>query len=127
MDLPLQIKERLDALGVLESDVEEVFIRGSGAGGQKINKTASTVVLRHRPSATDVRCQQERSQAANRLLAWELFCEKLETRLRAAEAERAAERAKALRVNRKRSARQKALLVEGKRRRAETKAGRRDP
>jgi protein subunit release factor B len=47
MDLPLQIRERLDALGVLPGDVMEVFVRGSGAGGQKINKTSSTVVLRH--------------------------------------------------------------------------------
>lgn len=114
-------------MGVLASDVVEVFIRGSGAGGQKINKTASTVVLRHGPSGTEVRCQQERSQAMNRMRAWELFCEKLETKLRAAEAERVAVRAKARRVNRKRSARQKALLVAEKRRRAETKAGRRDP
>ncbi len=102
-------------------------MRGSGAGGQKINKTSSTVVLRHGPSGTEVRCQEERSQAVNRLRAWERFCEKLEERLRAAEAARRAEVAKARRLNRKRSARQKAMLVAGKRRRGEVKAGRRRP
>lgn len=99
-------------------------MRGSGAGGQKINKTSSTVVLRHEPTGTEVRCQDERSQAVNRERAWERFCEKLEERLRVAEATRKATVAKARRVNRKRSARQKAILVAGKRQRAEVKAGR---
>jgi protein subunit release factor B len=127
MDLPSQIRERLDALGVLPGDVTEVFVRGSGAGGQKINKTSSTVVLRHGPSGVEVRCQEERSQAVNRERAWERFCEKLEERLRVAEAARVAARAKARRTNRPRSARQKAKLVAGKRRRAEVKATRRAP
>ena len=127
MDLPLQIKERLDALGVLPGDVTEGFVRGSGAGGQKINKTSSTVVLRHALSGTEVRCQEERSQAVNRLRAWERFCEKLEERLRVAEAARQAEVAKARRKGRKRSTRQKAILVAVKRRRGEVKAARRRP
>ena len=125
MDLPSKIQERLDALGVLAGDVTETFTRGSGAGGQKINKTSSTVVLRHGPTGTEVRCQAERSQAANRARAWEIFCEKLEERVRAMEGERRAAVAKARRTNRKRSARQKAILVAGKRIRAAVKAGRR--
>ena len=127
MDLPSKIQERLDALGVLAGDVTETFTRGSGAGGQKINKTSSTVVLRHGPTGTEVRCQAERGQAANRELAWERFCEKLEERVRVAEAARRAAVAKTRRTNRKRSARQKAILVAGKRIRAEVKAGRRAP
>ncbi len=63
----------------------------------------------------------------NRLRAWERFCEKLEERLREIEARRQAAVAKARRVNRKRSARQKAILVAGKRRRGEVKAARRRP
>ena len=85
MDLPTQIQERLDALGVLAADVEERFVRGSGPGGQKINKTSSTVCLRHGPTGVEVRCQKERSQAANRVTAWEELCAKLEGKLRAAE------------------------------------------
>lgn len=127
MDLPTQIQARLDALGVLAGDVTETFTRGSGAGGQKINKTSSTVVLRHGPTGVEVRCQAERSQAANREKAWGLFCEKLEARVRVAEAERKATAAKARRLNRKRSARQKAILVAEKRRHGETKALRRAP
>lgn len=127
MDLPLKIQERLDGLGVLAGDVTETFTRGSGTGGQKINKTSSTVVLRHGPTGTEVRCQAERSQAANRARAWEIFCEKLEERVRVAETARRAALAKTRRTNRKRSARQKAMLVAGKRQRAEVKAGRRSP
>ncbi len=125
MDLPNKIQERLDALGVLAGDVTETFTRGSGAGGQKINKTSSTVVLRHGPTGVEVRCQAERSQAANRARAWDLFCEKLEARVREAEAARRAAQAKARRKNRPRSARQKAKLVAEKRLRGATKATRR--
>jgi protein subunit release factor B len=125
MDLPPQIRDRLDALGVLAGDVTETFTKGTGAGGQKINKTSSTVVLRHGPTGTEVRCQEERSQAANRARAWERFCEKLEERVKVAEAARQAVVAKARRLGRKRSARQKAILVEAKRRRGEVKQARR--
>ena len=125
MDLPSQIRERLDAVGVLPGDVTEVFIRGSGAGGQKINKTSSTVVLRHGPSGLEVRCQEERSQAANRARAWERFCDKLEERQRLAEAERQAAVAKARRNARPKSRRQKQIQVEAKRHRAEIVAARR--
>ena len=125
MDLPSQIRDRLDALGILPGDVTETFTRGSGAGGQKINKTSSTVVLRHGPSGLEVRCQDERSQAVNRQRAWERFCEKFEERARTAEAGRQAAAAKARRSKRGRSARQKAKLVAGKRIRAQVKANRR--
>jgi peptide chain release factor len=124
MDLPTSIKARLDKLGVLPGDVSEVFVRGSGAGGQKINKTSSTVVLRHGPTGTEVRCQEERSQAVNRERGWARLCEKLEEKLRVAEAARKAAVAKARRIDRQRSARQKAKLVAEKRLRAVVKAGR---
>ena len=50
MALPTQIDERLAAAGVQASEVDERFVRGAGPGGQKINKTSSTVWLRHRPT-----------------------------------------------------------------------------
>lgn len=127
MDLPTQIQERLDAIGVLAADVEERFVRGSGPGGQKINKTSSTVCLQHRPTGVEVRCQKERSQAANRETAWSELCGKLEAKVRGVELARQQEAAKARRTNRRRSARQKAISVAGKRHRAEIKAGRREP
>ena len=77
--------ERMQALGVREQDIEEQFVRSSGAGGQKVNKTSSCVVLHHRPTGVRVKCQQERSQALNRFLARRILLDKIETKLRGAE------------------------------------------
>ena len=124
VDLPTQIQQRLDSLGVLRADVEERFVRGTGPGGQKINKTSSTVCVKHLPSGVEVRCQRERSQAANRETAWKELCGKLEVRLRQAEQSRQQAAAKIRRTHRPRSQRQKAIAVAGKRHRAAIKAGR---
>ena len=121
MNLPTQIQRRLDTLGIIPSDVEEKFVRGSGPGGQKINKTSSTVWLRHRPTGTEVRMQRERSQAANRELAWVELCQKLETILRQAESERRAAVEKARRSKRPKSRAQKKRMVAGKRHRRAAK------
>ena len=116
-----EIEKRLDALGVLRADVEEKFVRGSGPGGQKINKTSSTVWLRHRPTGVEVRMQRERSQAANRELAWAELCEKLETILRQAEAARRDAVEKLRRSKRPKSRAQKRRQVAGKRHRRAAK------
>jgi len=63
------LRERLRSLGVLEADIEEQFIRGSGSGGQKVNKTASAVYLKHGPSGIEVKSQKSRSQSNNRFFA----------------------------------------------------------
>lgn len=117
MNLPTQIQTRLDTLGIIPADVEEKFVRGSGPGGQKINKTSSTVCLRHRPTGVEVRVQRERSQAANRELAWQELCEKLESALRQAEAVRRAAVEKERRRKRPKTRGQKRRMVETKRRR----------
>jgi peptide chain release factor len=126
---PLQIeanvRRRLAALGVGAADVEERFIRGSGPGGQKINKTASTVWLRHGPTGTEVRCQAERSQAANRGRAWAELCARLEARRSAATAAAQAAREAERRRSRQKSRGQKARMIESKKRRARTRLARR--
>jgi protein subunit release factor B len=73
-----ELLERMQRLGVREEDLVEKFIRGSGAGGQKINKTSVCVYLLHAPSGLEVRCQRERSQSTNRYLARRMLCDKLE-------------------------------------------------
>ncbi|HEX3728806.1 MAG TPA: peptide chain release factor-like protein [Opitutaceae bacterium] len=124
MTLPIQILSRLAALGARPEEVEERFIRGSGPGGQKINKTSSTVWLRHRPTGLEVRCQRERSQAANREVAWWELCRKLAARREAAAAARQDEREAARRRTRQKSRGQKARMIESKHHRAKRKAGR---
>lgn len=124
---PLSLEERLRRLGVDPADIEESFIRGSGPGGQKINKTSSTVRLVHRPTGVEVRCQDERRQAQNRLIAMERLCEALENRQRAEAAARQAEREKDRRRRRPKPPGVKRRILADKRRRGETKAGRRKP
>ena len=89
-----------------------------------INKTSSTVWLRHRPTGLEVRCQRERSQAANRELAWAELCAKLEERHRAALAAQQDEQARERRRKRQKSRGQKARMIESKHHRAHIKSGR---
>lgn len=72
------LEERFTALGIMEQDILEKFIRSQGHGGQKLNKTSSCVYLRHIPTGIEVKCQQERSQALNRFLARRLLADKIE-------------------------------------------------
>ena len=71
------LRERMEALGVREEDIEEKFIRSSGSGGQKVNKTSTCVYLRHIPTGIEVKCMKERSQSLNRFLARRELVEKI--------------------------------------------------
>lgn len=124
MALPTQIDEWLKDSELRRGDVEERFIRGTGPGGQKINKTSSTVWLRHRPTGIEVRCQAERSQAANRERAWRELAEKLLLRRRAQVAAVQHEREAERRRKRPKSRSQKIRMIESKKHRAKHKAGR---
>src|SRR4051812_25861917 len=117
MALPTQIDERLAALGVHRDQVDERFVRGAGPGGQKINKTSSTVWLRHQPTGIEVRCQRERSEAANRELAWQELCDKLEARVRSAAKAAVDVREAERRRNRQKSRGQKVRMIEAKKHR----------
>jgi peptide chain release factor 1 len=55
------------------SDIEMSFMRSSGPGGQHVNKTSSCVRLVHEPTGISVRCQDQKSQGANRRKAMELL------------------------------------------------------
>ena len=122
MSLPTQIVARLGVLGVRIEDVDERFVRGAGPGGQKINKTSSTVWLRHRPTGIEVRCQRERSQAANRELAWTELCEKLEGKRQSAATAVKQAREAGRRRTRQKSRTQKIRMIETKKHRAKHKS-----
>lgn len=72
------LKSRMESLNIQPKDLEESFIQGGGKGGQKINKTASCVVLKHLPSGHVVKCQRSRSRELNRYYARKELCDKLE-------------------------------------------------
>ncbi|MGO8988412.1 MAG: peptide chain release factor family protein [bacterium] len=63
------LDERMEALGIHEKDIEEKFIRSSGKGGQKVNKTSTCVYLKHLPTGIEVKSMRERNQSLNRFLA----------------------------------------------------------
>jgi len=121
------LRQRLSSLGVRPEDVEEKFVRGTGPGGQKINKTSSTVWLRHGPTGIEVRCQDGRSQVWNRVQAWADLCAKLADRRTNAAAQKQAAREAQRRRTRQKSHGQKVRMIEGKKHRAKIKQTRQRP
>ena len=118
---------RMRRIKVYERDLVERFIRGSGPGGQKVNKTSSCVQLRHITSGTEVKCQQSRSLMANRIQARNLICSILEDQERKRKERRKSELEKIRRKNRQPSKRQKKLNVINKRKHGIKKKMRRSP
>ncbi len=122
-----EIARRLAALGIHEDDLVEKFIRGTGSGGQKINKTSSCVFLQHPLSGIEVKVQRDRSRESNRLLAREELCQRLEERDRQAALARKNAREKKRRRHRRPGLGARKRNVENKRRHGQKKQNRRRP
>ena len=73
-----ELEARMASAGLREQDLVEKFVRSSGPGGQRVNKTSSCVYLRHRATGLEVKMQQERQQRLNRYYARKRLCELLE-------------------------------------------------
>ena len=127
--LPAQLEKwkalsaRLRALGVVEADLREQFIRARGPGGQNVNKVATCVVLTHPPSGISVRCQTARSQGLNRYHARVRLADEIEAQRLGEESKKQQEIEKIRRQKRKR--RKRAEEKAAKIRRSEVKATRR--
>ncbi len=119
-----KIKARMALASVFEEDLEEAFILGSGSGGQKVNKTSSTVRLSHAASGLTVKCGESRSREMNRWLARRELAEKILEKENAAVSVRQQETEKIRRQKRRRSRKQKARMLDDKRHQGEKKASR---
>mgnify|MGYP000046980820 FL=1 len=72
------LEQSMASLGIREEDLLEKFVRGSGSGGQKINKTSNCVFLKHLPTGVCIKCQIDRSREMNRFLARRELCDQLD-------------------------------------------------
>ncbi|MDD5102910.1 MAG: peptide chain release factor-like protein [Candidatus Peribacteraceae bacterium] len=125
MNFPVELSPQTLALAaelkILPEDIDEFFTRGSGHGGQKINKTASCVELTHRPTGTVVRVQRFREQHLNRIEAYKLLIGKLEESIRGAASKRQQEIFRVRKQKQRRSRKAKEKMLKEKHHRSSLK------
>ncbi|ARG96649.1 peptide chain release factor family protein [Legionella micdadei] len=114
-------------LHIDEAELIEKFILGSGKGGQKLHKTASTVYLKHVPSGLEIKCQESRSREDNRYFARMRLCEKLHSIVSDEKTKEQQKIEKIKRQKKRRSRRAKQKILDEKSRQSAIKVLRKKP
>jgi peptide chain release factor len=122
-----QLRTQLLELGIEETDLVEKFIIGSGHGGQKLQKTASCVYLKHLPTGIEIKCQKSRMREENRFHARRRLIEKIEEQLFEKKSQNQQDIEKLRRQKRRRSRRTKIKMLADKRQHSEVKKSRQTP
>ncbi|MBA2650449.1 MAG: peptide chain release factor-like protein [Legionella sp.] len=122
-----KLAQSLEALHIYDADLVEKFIIGSGKGGQKLHKTASTVYLKHLPSGLVIKCQESRSREDNRYFARLRLCEKLQTILKTEKTKKQQNLEKIKRQKKRRSRRSQKKILDDKSKQGSQKILRRKP
>jgi protein subunit release factor B len=121
------LEQSMATLGIREEDLLEKFVRGSGSGGQKINKTSNCVFLKHLPTGVCIKCQIDRSREMNRFLARRELCDQLDAIRQGKAIAKTQAIEKLRRQKRPRSQRSKQRSVADKRALSQKKSLRRSP
>lgn len=124
--IPLKQKylEKAEKLRIFPEDIEEQFVRGSGHGGQKVNKTNSAVWLKHLPTGVEVKVQDQRELIANRIGGYKLLILKVEEKVLGKKSEMALQRFKVRKQKARRTRKSKEKMLAAKAHRSDLKASR---
>ena len=122
-----KLRDKMQSLDIVEEDLSEKFILGSGRGGQNLQKTSSCVALKHLPTGIQIKCQQGRSREENRFYARRRLCEKIEELRFKGKSEKQQAIEKLRRQKRRRSRRAKQKILDDKSHKSQIKQTRKKP
>ena len=121
-----ELRHKMRKLKIFEKDIKESFSRSSGAGGQNVNKVSTCVTLLHGPSAIQIKCQESRTQGANRYKARLLLIKKIEHIRHLEQLAEVQKREKVRRQNRKKPKHLKEKILKEKHMKADKKKQRKN-